>query len=139
MSIYVSAHTSENGYGGWSFVKKYEDGVTCKWGNSKIQVKKNDLELLGLYKACEFMENSGIECNLFTKSQFVYDGLHKFCESWQINNWKTSNDKPVKNYELWQTVFKHKSHIILQTETSNIAEQLSREASDNTVLDFLLL
>lgn len=139
MSIYISTHTSQNGFGGWSFVKKHEDGVTCRWGNTKIQINNFDLELLALYKACEFMETSGTETKLFTKSKFVYNGLHKFCEIWQINNWKTSNDKPVKNYELWQTIYKYKSYVILQTETNIIAEQLSSEASTNTVLDFLLL
>ena len=36
-----------------------------------------------------------------TDSNYVKDGINTCIKSWKLNNWRTSNKKPVKNKELW--------------------------------------
>ena len=137
MSIYVSTNMTKERLGGWSFVKQYSDGVTCKWGNSKVQTKVTDMDLLGVFKACEFAEEDS--CDIYTYSSYVYDGIHKYCEKWESNNWTTKNDKPIKSKELWEYIYKYKDIIHLKPNKNEICQSLATDASNNSVLNFLLI
>lgn len=39
---------------------------------------------------------------LTTDSQYVKDGLTKWIHGWVKKGWKTADNKPVKNVDLWQ-------------------------------------
>ena len=39
--------------------------------------------------------------NIFTDSKYLIDGISIWIKSWKLNNWKSSNKKPVKNKDLW--------------------------------------
>ena len=38
---------------------------------------------------------------IYTDSKYVKDGITEWIKKWKINNWKSSNKKPVKNKDLW--------------------------------------
>ena len=38
---------------------------------------------------------------IFTDSKYVKDGITDWIKKWKVNNWKSSNKKPVKNKDLW--------------------------------------
>jgi ribonuclease HI len=39
---------------------------------------------------------------LHTDSQYVHLGITQWLPNWQRRNWRTADNKPVKNIELWQ-------------------------------------
>ena len=41
------------------------------------------------------------EITIFTESKYVKDGITDWIKKWKVNNWKSSNKKPVKNKDLW--------------------------------------
>ncbi len=41
------------------------------------------------------------EVTIFTDSKYVKEGITDLIKKWKINNWKSSNKKPVKNKDLW--------------------------------------
>ena len=41
------------------------------------------------------------EITIYTDSKYVKDGITEWIKKWKLNNWKSSNKKPVKNKDLW--------------------------------------
>jgi ribonuclease HI len=41
---------------------------------------------------------------LHTDSKYVMDGLTKWMANWKRRGWKTAENKPVKNVDLWQAL-----------------------------------
>jgi ribonuclease HI len=41
---------------------------------------------------------------LFTDSSYVKQGIETWIHGWKRNGWRTSDKKPVKNADLWQTL-----------------------------------
>ena len=69
-------------------------------GSEKLTTN-NRMELMAVIMALKSIEN--IECIiLFSDGKYVIDGITKWIEKWKINNWKSSNKKPVKNVDLWK-------------------------------------
>tara|TARA_B110000046_G_C12904309_1_gene359989 strand:+ start:193 stop:633 length:441 start_codon:yes stop_codon:yes gene_type:complete len=144
MNIYTKSVILDNGIGGWAFVKEYVDGVTCMWGNSKEAIKKKDLDILCVYKACQKMCQDSMNCIIFTDSKYVFDGITKFCNIWMENGWKTKNDKSVKNVELWEYIYNVKDclHYLpdnIESERSKMAYNLALEAANNDVVNFSMM
>ena len=48
----------------------------------------------------------GSKVQIFTDSKYVKSGITEWIYNWKKNGWKTANKKPVKNKELWQTLWK---------------------------------
>ena len=93
------------GRGGWAFVVVHEDGETCKFGDSGQATTNNEMELTAAAKALEFAASSAIaKVEIHSDSAYVVNGMTKWVSGWATNNWMTSNNKPVKNYELWRTL-----------------------------------
>ena len=47
------------------------------------------------------------EITIFTDSKYVKDGITEWIKKWKLNNWKSSNKKPVKNKDLWVKLDNH--------------------------------
>lgn len=60
----------------------------------------NRMELLAVIAGLDALKGA-CKVNIYTDSQYVKQGIEKWIYSWQKNNWKTSNKKPVKNKDLW--------------------------------------
>ena len=41
------------------------------------------------------------EITIYTDSKYVKDGITEWINKWKLNNWRSSNKKPVKNKDLW--------------------------------------
>ena len=41
------------------------------------------------------------EITIYTDSRYVKDGITEWIKKWKLNNWRSSNKKPVKNKDLW--------------------------------------
>jgi ribonuclease HI len=40
-----------------------------------------------------------------TDSQYVRNGITSWIKTWMANGWRTAAKKPVKNQELWKTLY----------------------------------
>jgi ribonuclease HI len=60
------------------------------------------MELIAAIKALEALK---VPCNveLHTDSNYLQKAFNDgWIDNWQKNDWRTSNDKPVANQDLWQ-------------------------------------
>ncbi|MFN7038112.1 MAG: ribonuclease HI [Alphaproteobacteria bacterium] len=101
VEIYTDGACSGNpGPGGWGVVLIYGSNVKEIYGsekdttNNKMELYAAIQGLLSLKKACEV--------ELYTDSNYLKEGITVWIKNWKLNNWKTSQKKPVKNVELWQ-------------------------------------
>ena len=114
ITIYTDGACSGNpGKGGWGAI------LMCDYidkNGKKSQLKKiisggekyttnNKMELTAIIKALEAIKKPS-QINIFTDSKYVLEGFTKWLPTWQKNNWKCANKKPVKNADLWQLLYK---------------------------------
>lgn len=72
----------------------------------------NRMELMAVISALTFFDknkktDTKYKIILYSDSQYVVDAITKgWLNSWVKNNWKKSNREPVKNQDLWETLYK---------------------------------
>tara|TARA_R110002095_G_scaffold210521_2_gene197820 strand:+ start:242 stop:727 length:486 start_codon:yes stop_codon:yes gene_type:complete len=100
--IYTDGACSGNpGPGGWGAV--IHDGVeTQEIFGGEDHTTNNRMEMLATIKAIEAIIDSKRGVHLHTDSTYVKDGITTWVKNWARNGWKTANNKPVKNKDLWQ-------------------------------------
>ena len=104
VDIYTDGSCIGNpGPGGWSFIVKYENGVTKEFNGSENHTTNNRMELTAAIEAINFCKK-GMIINIYTDSKYLKDGITIWIKKWKINNWKTANKKNVKNFDLWESL-----------------------------------
>lgn len=102
VEIYTDGACSGNpGPGGWGAVLIY-NGVEKQLSGSEKETTNNRMELSAVITALKALKEP---CNvtLTTDSKYVCDAINKgWLNSWQKNNWKKADKKPVLNIDLWQ-------------------------------------
>lgn len=102
VEIYTDGACSGNpGPGGWGAVLIY-NGVEKQLSGSEKETTNNRMELSAVITALKALREP---CNvtLTTDSKYVCDAINKgWLNSWQKNNWKKADKKPVLNIDLWQ-------------------------------------
>lgn len=102
VEIYTDGACSGNpGPGGWGAVLIY-NGVEKQLSGSEKETTNNRMELSAVITALKALKEP---CNvtLTTDSKYVCDAINKgWLTSWQKNNWKKADKKPVLNIDLWQ-------------------------------------
>jgi ribonuclease HI len=61
------------------------------------------MELTAVIQALEFLRGEGLsgQVRVTTDSQYVYFGITRWIKGWEKKGWKTADNKPVKNQDLW--------------------------------------
>lgn len=155
MDIYTDGSCLGNpGIGGWAFIIKYNDGETANWANSESETTNNIMELTAALKALTFVQKKNIDygthINLYTDSNYVKNGMTSWVHSWVKNDWKTSNNKKVKNESLWKELYEicqdisvQWNHIAAHTNAKDThsvynakVDILANEAAQKKVIDF---
>jgi ribonuclease HI len=104
-SIHTDGACSKNpGPGGWGVVIHFNDGTVKELGGGTRDTTNNQMEMLAAVSALEFFaqQQQTKPITLYTDSKYVIDGITKWIKGWKKNGWKTKDDQPVKNQELWQ-------------------------------------
>jgi ribonuclease HI len=149
MNIYTDGSCLGNpGIGGWAFVVVHEDGVVCRWANSQCKTTNNVMELTAALKSLEYATSKKIiDVNLYTDSNYLKNGMTQWIATWKENNWKTSNNKNVKNENLWKALDTYNNdlnvnwiHVKAHADNyyNNMVDKLANEAAHNTVSDVAL-
>ena len=85
---------------GWGvYIELNNESV--KLSGSEESTTNNRMELKAVIEALKYVNND-TKLVIFTDSKYVMQGIQEWIKNWKINNWKTSQKKPVKNKELWQ-------------------------------------
>lgn len=101
--VYTDGACSGNpGPGGWGAII-IKDGETIEISGRENNTTNNRMELMATICAIQqIQKNRTIE--LYTDSQYVKNGITKWISTWLKNGWKSSENKQVKNQDLWQNL-----------------------------------
>jgi ribonuclease HI len=129
------------GPGGWGVLLRYGEHEKFLKG-AEFNTTNNRMELMAAIRALAALKKS-CQVELTTDSKYVKDGITTWLTNWKLNNWKTSQNKPVKNQDLWQQlndevnrhsiiwhwIKGHSGH-----EENEIADRLANEAIDELLI-----
>ena len=100
LKIYTDGACSGNpGKGGWAAIildGKKQSSIS----GSENKTTNNRMELMATVMALKKIKTKS-EIIIYTDSRYVKDGITEWIKKWKLNNWKSSNKKPVKNKDLW--------------------------------------
>ena len=101
VEIYTDGACQGNpGPGGWGAILRYK-GVEKELSGYDPATTNNRMELQAAIEGLTSLKRS-MKADVFTDSQYLRDGITKWLFQWKKNNWRLSNNKPVKNKDLWE-------------------------------------
>jgi ribonuclease HI len=88
------------GPGGWGALLRYGTHEKELFGGDRATTN-NRMELLAVIEALASLKE---RCRVVvhTDSQYVKNGIQEWMANWIRRGWRTSDNKPVKNVDLWQ-------------------------------------
>ena len=90
------------GPGGWGAILDYS-GTRKELSGGEALTTNNRMELMGAISALEALTRP-CAVEMHVDSNYVKDGITKWIFGWKKKGWKTADNKPVKNVELWQAL-----------------------------------
>ena len=88
------------GPGGWGAILQ-SGGKTKEIYGGEAMTTNNRMELTAAIMALEALTRP-CKVELHTDSRYVMDGISKWIHGWKARNWRTADNKPVKNEDLWK-------------------------------------
>ncbi len=138
--IYTDGACSGNpGPGGWGTILMYKDIKKEISGGCK-NTTNNIMEITAVLEGLKILKH---ECDveIYSDSAYVVNAFNQgWIYNWRKNNWKTANKEPVKNKELWESLYEftqqHKITFIkvkghADNEYNNRCDELARNAIQN--------
>jgi ribonuclease HI len=103
VTIYTDGACKGNpGPGGWGALLQRGNVERELFGGEALTTN-NRMELTAVIEALGALKRPS-DVALYTDSQYVRQGIMTWIHNWKKNGWKTSDRKPVKNADLWQTL-----------------------------------
>lgn len=101
VEIWTDGACSGNpGPGGWGAILAFK-GKERELSGGEAMTTNNRMELMGAISALETLTRP-CTVALHTDSQYLRQGITTWIHGWKRNGWKTADNKPVKNEELWK-------------------------------------
>ena len=99
--IYTDGACKGNpGPGGW--------GAWLRWGEHEKELfggepstTNNRMELTAVIESLALLKRR-TPVAIYTDSAYVKDGITSWIHNWKKRGWRTADNKPVKNVDLWQ-------------------------------------
>lgn len=99
--IYTDGACSGNpGPGGWGAILTFGDHER-ELSGGEPRTTNNRMELMAAIAAIEALKRP-CRVDLHTDSQYLRNGIASWTKAWKRNGWRTADNKPVKNVDLWQ-------------------------------------
>ncbi len=99
--IYTDGACSGNpGPGGWGAVLTFGDREKEICGGEP-DTTNNRMEMMAAIQALEMLVKP-CKVELHTDSQYLRNGVTQWIHGWKKRGWKTADNKPVKNEDLWK-------------------------------------
>lgn len=101
VEIFCDGSCSGNpGPGGWACLIRRGKQERIYSGECD-DTTNNRMELTAAISALEMLD-VGESAIVYSDSQYLVNGVNKWVQTWQKNNWVTSDKKRVKNADLWE-------------------------------------
>ncbi|HEX2137380.1 MAG TPA: ribonuclease HI [Microvirga sp.] len=101
--IYTDGACSGNpGPGGWGAILMF-NGVERELSGGEPLTTNNRMEMTAAIEALNALKRP-CTVDLFTDSQYLMQGITAWMKNWKRRGWKTADNKPVKNEELWRAL-----------------------------------
>jgi ribonuclease HI len=101
VAIHTDGACSGNpGPGGWGAVLRWR-GLVRELSGFEPATTNNRMELLAAINALETLKRP-MRVLLFTDSNYLRQGITTWLPAWKNRGWRTADNKPVKNQDLWQ-------------------------------------
>ena len=101
IDIYTDGACKGNpGPGGWGALLTV-DGTERELFGGEPLTTNNRMELRAVIEALGALDGAD-PVRVHTDSQYVQKGISEWIVSWKRRGWKTADNKPVKNQDLWQ-------------------------------------
>ena len=127
--------------------KLYTDG-SCRNNGKKVNIGGwGFIIILAMINGLEHIVNNyeTFFCEVFTDSAYISNCFEqKWYIDWEKNSWKTSNDKPVKNKDLWEKLipfFFDKRFVFIKVKGhsgnrwNEEVDSIAKKATDRTNLE----
>ena len=88
------------GPGGWGALLRFADKERELFGGEPVTTN-NRMELIAVIEALSALKRS-CRVRLHTDSRYVEQGITVWIKNWKRRGWRTADNKPVKNVDLWQ-------------------------------------
>lgn len=99
--IYTDGACSGNpGPGGWGAILMFGEKTKEICGGEPATTN-NRMELMAAIRALETLTKP-CKVELHTDSQYVMKGISEWIHAWKRRGWRTADNKPVKNDDLWR-------------------------------------
>ncbi|GAA0778662.1 ribonuclease HI [Roseibium denhamense] len=103
VTIYTDGACSGNpGPGGWGAILRF-GGHEKELNGGEAETTNNRMELTAAIEALNALTRP-CAVDLYTDSTYVKNGISQWMHGWKRRNWRTADNKPVKNAELWQAL-----------------------------------
>ncbi len=101
VEIFTDGACSGNpGPGGWGALLRYNGREKELFGGER-HTTNNRMEMMAAIMALESLKRP-VKAVLSTDSSYLKNGITKWLPGWKAKNWRTADNKPVKNVDLWQ-------------------------------------
>jgi ribonuclease HI len=94
------ACTGNPGPGGWGAILRFQ-GKERELFGGEPDTTNNRMEMMAVIEGLSALKRS-CEVAVYTDSQYVQKGISAWILGWKKRGWKTADNKPVKNIDLWQ-------------------------------------
>lgn len=101
--LYLRASCKGNpGTGGWGVVLETEDETQEASGTAE-KTTNNRMEMTAAIEGLRLV-SPGNPVQVFTTSDYLYQGVTKWIHGWRQRNWHKKDSQPVVNADLWQAL-----------------------------------
>jgi ribonuclease HI len=101
VEIFTDGACSGNpGPGGWAAILRYR-GVEKELSGSDPHTTNNRMEMTAAIIGLEALTRR-CHVRLYSDSRYLRDGITTWVHSWKRRGWRTADNRPVKNIDLWQ-------------------------------------
>ena len=104
VTIYTDGACSGNpGPGGWAAVLLYKD-QRKEISGAKKETTNNEMEITAVLQGLKMLKFP-CDVEVYSDSAYVVNTFSKgWIYNWEKKNWKTADNTPVKNVELWKEI-----------------------------------
>ena len=88
------------GPGGWGAILRW-NGTEKELSGGEAATTNNRMEMMAVIAALSTLKRP-CTVEVYTDSQYVQKGISEWVKNWKKRGWKTADNKPVKNEDLWR-------------------------------------
>lgn len=101
VTVYTDGACKGNpGRGGWGAWLS-SNGHEIELFGGEMVTTNNRMELTAVIEALASLKRN-CKVQIYTDSEYVRKGITEWIHNWKRRSWKTADNKPVKNADLWQ-------------------------------------